>query len=363
MIENRHFDFCVIGAGLAGLSVAGSLADENAKVLVIDKNEVGSGASGTPLGLVNPATGRYGTKTWMAEECVSSIASDLERVQNQAPAVFFKKTGILRPALDEKIASKMQENAKNSDWPENRCIWLDAKEITTMDKNINCHTGGLWLPNGITVNIHAYLQAKAAVLENSGVHFKTNSLAVVQKKDAYFEVDLGNNSKYLAERVVFTMGIEALNSDFRDFLPLIPIKGQLVKFKTDFTPPEFSISALGYLGTIEPGYFIAGSTYEHTFESAEPDEKGMKYIVGRLQKVYPKIFENAVPVKQWAGIRAGTPNRKPVIGEHPQIKNAFIFTGLGSKGMLYSSWLGKALCNHILNNTPLPHEVTLNKYL
>jgi glycine/D-amino acid oxidase-like deaminating enzyme len=43
LVENIHADVCVVGAGIAGLTVAYLLAREGKSVVVLDKNQIGSG--------------------------------------------------------------------------------------------------------------------------------------------------------------------------------------------------------------------------------------------------------------------------------------------------------------------------------
>ncbi|MDZ7681126.1 MAG: FAD-dependent oxidoreductase [Fodinibius sp.] len=73
---SHQTDFCILGAGLAGLSLADALAEKGFTTTVVDKSTVAAGASGTPGGLVNPATGRRAKKSWRAENCYTAIASE-----------------------------------------------------------------------------------------------------------------------------------------------------------------------------------------------------------------------------------------------------------------------------------------------
>lgn len=361
MPSPTHFDFCVLGAGLAGLSISDKLIQKGASVCLIDTGDIASGASGTPLGLVNPATGRFGTKTWRSEQCYSGIASDLEKVQDQSPVQFFKRTGILRPAQDEKMASRMKENAEQQDWPEGWCKWLNKEEIRFINPELNCVEGGMWLPKGLTVNSGLYLKSKTDLLKKKGLKVYTNARYETEADRSSFKISL--QKKVLqATSIIYATGNETKYLKYWDFLRLNPIKGQLAIFDTpkagDF---DYSISALGYIASISKTRFIAGSTYEHHFDHKEPDEKGAQYLIKRLSKVYPALFKEAALADQWAGVRASAPNRKPYIGRHPDNEHMYVFTALGSKGLMYSDYLGDLLISYIFDSTPLPKEVSLDR--
>lgn len=352
-----------MGAGLAGISLADALLRNGVSVCVIDVGEIASGASGTPLGLVNPATGRYGTKTWLAEECYHSIYSSLKETQAQTPAIFFRKSGVLRPALDEKIASKMKENYKSTNWPENWCQWLDEKEMYEVNKELSCVDGGIWLPVGLTVNISAYLKNKARILMQHEAKFITNAEYEITNKKHGFEISLSDGSKIQSANIIYTAGFDSIKNKYWDFLPLIAVKGQMATFKKT-SPLEFdyAISALGYIASLSESEFVIGSTYEHNFEHRNPDKNGLEYLTKRMSRVYPSLIEASTLTGQWAGVRASTPNRKPILGQHPENKNLFIFTGLGSKGLLYSAYLSEIMGNYLIDSAEVPDEISIERF-
>lgn len=358
MKPTTHFDFCIMGAGIAGLSMAGKLIDCGASVCLIDTGDIASGASGTPLGMANPATGRYGNKVWNAEECLKSITADLELVQDSTSDSFFKNTGILRPAQDEKMAERMKENSTDG-WPEGWCSWLDQKEIHEINPELNCVQGGMWLPKGITVNVGKFLNNKARYLEQKGLVLQAKATYSIDLDSSPFAISIGNE-KISAEHIIYATGDKTAATEPWDFLPLHPVKGQIAVFETpkaaDF---DYSISALGYIASISKNRFVAGSTYEHNFDHDQPDEDGLKYLVKRLGKVYPSLFEEAVLVNQWAGVRATTQNRKPFLGSHPEIDRIYVFTGLGSKGLMYSNYMSTLLADHIIEDHSLPKEISV----
>ncbi|MEX0609823.1 MAG: FAD-dependent oxidoreductase [Balneolaceae bacterium] len=362
MNKTRKVDFCILGGGLAGVSLAGSLQKKGASVCVIDSGKIASGASGTPLGLVNPATGRFGTKSWNAEECYHSLVESLEEAQNETNTLFFKKSGVLRPALDAKIASRMRENFQTTDWPSGWCQWLDQKEMHHLNKDIQCVEGGLWLPVGLTVDVAAYLVSKAALLEKRGVIFKENADYEIQESRDRLEIVFGDGNRIQSQKVIFTAGIDTSNTTFWNFLPLIPVKGQIAVFKSP-SPLSFdyAISALGYIASLEKNTFVIGSTYEHTFDHRDADAQGLEYLSEKMAKVYPKLIHSSRLVRQWAGVRASTPNRMPILGQHPEKENIFVYAGLGSKGLLYSTYLANIMSDFLISSKKLPDEVSLSR--
>ena len=77
MIESTPpiFDFCILGAGIAGLSLADALQEKGYRVIVLEKNDIASGASGSPGALVNPAAGRRAKKKLESRSLLPSYIS------------------------------------------------------------------------------------------------------------------------------------------------------------------------------------------------------------------------------------------------------------------------------------------------
>lgn len=359
------FDFCIFGAGLAGVSLSKELIQRGKKVCLIDVSSVAAGASGTPLGLANPATGRYGTKVWEAEQCLNSLKQNLEEVQPHSKTPFYKNTGVLRPALDKEIAGRMQENLEKKEWAEGWCEWKTCEEIRLFNPEIACVEGGLWLPVGLTVDVAAYLHSMVKYLQSNGLQAYFDARYVLHKADQGWTVSINElNEDLNTKAVVHTAGVDTSDVFLWDFLKLHGVKGQNATLKApDVVSMDYSISALGYIATMNKGEYVLGSTYEHKFENRDPDQKGLNYLKDRMKKVYPDLIRQGKVMDQWAGVRASTPNKKPVLGTHPYTDGAYVFTGLGSKGLLYSAHLSGLLVRHILNDEGIPELFSVDRFL
>src|SRR5699024_8464651 len=122
-------------------------------------------------------------------------------------------------------------------------------------------------------------------------------------------------------------------------------------------------SSMGYIARLgNADKFVQGSTYEHGFDNLQTDENGEKYLRSRTEKVLPDLAKNAKLIKQWAGARINTPDRKPVLGKHPEIEGLYVFTGLGSKGLMYGKFLAEHYADHLKNGSPLFPEVSIKRF-
>lgn len=361
---NQQTDFCILGAGLAGLSLADVLLNHDVSVTVVDKDSIAAGASGTPGGLVNPATGRRAKKSWKAEQCYEAIAQNLEKIQHTSETAFYQNNGLLRPALLEKMARKMKTQHKKASWPDGWCQWKSEAEIKDIHPGITCVDGGLWLPIGLTVNVYQYLQAYATYLKGQGATLITGTQPQKIYSGDSWKIDLPS-STISARHLVFAMGPHTHKTDYWDWLPVNLIKGQVARFKSpEKLSFDHSISSLGYMARLDDEYtFIQGSTYEHDFENVIPDEEGEQYLRKRMGQTLPHLKETVETIDQWAGVRTSTPNYKPILGPHPKHQNMHVFTGLGSKGLLYGRFLANHYGDYLFNDTPLYPEIDVSRCL
>lgn len=361
---NHQVDFCIIGAGIAGLSLADALSDHDLSTLVLDKQSIASGASGTPGGLVNPATGRRAKKSWKAEECYMAISKNIKKVAAGSEEKFHVAEGLLRPALLEKMARKMKKQYDSTTWPERWCQWKTEEEIKEIHPGINCVDGGLWLPVGLAVDVEKYLQAYADYLKEKGSRFLLNRKPRNFHQEKGWVINLAD-STVRAKHIVFATGQNTTKFNYWSWLPINLIKGQVAKFKKTGNPLSFdySISSLGYMARLDdPHTFIQGSTYEHDFDHLDPDKEGEQYLRKRLRRTLPQLEKEVITVDQWAGVRTSTPNYKPILGEHPEYKNMHIFSALGSKGLLYGKFLAEHYADHLTAGTPLYPDIDIARF-
>lgn len=361
VIVSTTYDFCILGAGLAGLALADSLLQRNQTVLVIDKAQPGAGASGTPGGMVNPATGRRAKLIWRAEKCYEGILKNLRRASAYAHEPFFHKTGVLRPALTSKMARKMREQFGHTNWPEGWARWMQEDEIKRFHPGVSCVDGGIWLPVGLTVDVAAYLRAFVRLLDEAGATIIPEARYEIKTRDGDWKITIDENL-FRARHMVAAAGSSTPSITPWEKLPIHPLKGQVLGFQVD-EPINFehSLSGLGYLARVSEHKFVMGSTYEHHFTDDKPDDEGRRRLLDKLQKLLPELAIWARPGAQWAGIRASTPDRQPFIGTHPETTHAHVFTGLGSKGLLYSQYLAELLSEWILEGKDLPARMNVQR--
>jgi glycine/D-amino acid oxidase-like deaminating enzyme len=126
-------------------------------------------------------------------------------------------------------------------------------------------------------------------------------------------------------------------------LQLHPVKGQLVRVAPRTLPPDFRVvTGSGYIIPTPDG-LIVGSSYAHEFDSTAPDRTVTDQLLTRATQTLP-FLEGAAILSEHAGIRVTVPHtRMPMVGAVPGSRLVWMFSGLGSKGLLTAPMLGRAL--------------------
>jgi len=67
-------------------------------------------------------------------------------------------------------------------------------------------------------------------------------------------------------------------------------------------------------------------------------------------------------VTHTAGIRPTVIDRKPLLGSHHLHRNAAVFNGLGTRGVLIAPYAAPILYNHLTNQNPIPREISIERF-
>ncbi len=364
MDDIPHYDCVILGAGIAGISLARSLVRNGNKVLVLNQSGAGDGASGAPLALLNPATGRRARKAWNAETCMAKTLAALDDVKNRSGKDIYCQNGVLRPAVTEKLADNFRKALTKYDWPPGWIEWIDELKINYLLEGVTGNSGGLMIKTASTVRLGLFIQEAVTLLKKDGARFITAQHYEIEKKSNSYAVTIDGTS-FQTRYIVNAAGYWVQNFQEWDFIDFEFVKGQLltVSFKSDIQI-KHSVSSLGYFAVMPENNFemVVGSTYEHNFSDIIPDKNGRNYLLKKLQTTFPGLTGSIDKTSLWSGVRVSTQNRLPAAGEHPQHKGMYIFNGLGSKGLLYGPHCADLLADFILNQKPLPAGIDVKRY-
>jgi glycine/D-amino acid oxidase-like deaminating enzyme len=118
-----------------------------------------------------------------------------------------------------------------------------------------------------------------------------------------------------------------------DAAPTHPVKGQILALRH----PKLRLARVlrsekAYLVPRLDGRLIAGSTLENVGFDREVTSEGMHKILEGVREMVPALVDADI-VETWAGLRPGTPDGLPILGE-ATMKNLIVATGHYRNGIL-----------------------------
>lgn len=344
------YDIIVAGGGLAGVCSALWLS-ENSHVLLLSGPQ--PAASSIAAGLVNPFAGLRARPVWNASKALADFELLMART---GASQFYSPSGILRPAADSLQAKHYEFAAINH--PDD-CTWLATATAREHYPQVSSDHGML-LTTGGSVDIKNLLASAIRTLETAGCSIRRDVTidSWGATRDEAF-VLMKSGERLQARTIILALGYGYHRFGPLGQLNLHAVKGQVIQT----TIPEglrLSHPVCGQ-GYVVPGSSLLtlGTTYERGFSHPNPTDQATHAILRLTSKMIPAICNGTV-VGKAAAVRVGVPGtRLPMVG--PIGKRTWVFTGLGSKGLLFASHIARRLPNFIADPTLIPPEIRVQR--
>ena len=359
---NEKFDFCIIGGGVIGLSLAWKLS-RRGRVIVVDRQQVGREASWAGAGILPPAFMEhaihprekllalsYQLHAGWAEELRSESGIDTG-YRRCGSAVVARTSGELA-ALQGQIL-EWQEDGISVDS-------LSADQVVQRLPNLSPIKAQIlaaaFLPQECQIRNPRHLQALKQGCSNRGVRF-LESQGICQLRSSESRVcdlttECGNRIQ--ANRFAVTAGVwtAELVEPLGISISTIPVRGQMLLYKL----PEATFSPVIYEGTryIAPridGHVLVGSTLEEAGFDKRTTEAGLKSLMDFAQGLVPEL-QPAYLANSWAGLRPASFDGFPYIGPAPQLKNLWIGTAHFRSGLLLSTGTAEIMTRLLCDEAP-----------
>lgn len=346
-----HFDYILVGQGIAGSLLAYEFIRRDKKIAVYDIPEKNH-CSSIAAGLFNPITGRRFGKTWKADRLFPFLLKYYPELEKVTSSNFFHQRLIFRPFLTIQEQNEVLSRSSLSDLGG----YIDHI-ITepTEDFPVYNDLGGVFLKHTGYIDIPELIKHVRNMIIESGAYFpeyfNEKNLLVEEKSLRY-----GNVS---ADAIIFCTGSETAVSEYFGWLPFRPVKGEMIRIKIEKTW-NFIFNRQVFILPLENHIFKVGATYDRDRINLQKTHKAKQYFEEKLRKFLHIRFKI---IDQVAGIRPATLDRRPFIGMHPLYKNVGIFNGLGSKGVTLGPYFAKNFVEFLLENKELEKEVNIKRYI
>ncbi|HZR32339.1 MAG TPA: glycine oxidase ThiO [Terriglobales bacterium] len=330
----KTWDVIVIGAGVIGVSLAWMLRKEGAAVLILERNQPGREASHAAAG--------------MLAYCDPHIPKAVQPL--------IRASARLYPEFVHELQDESGENAdlrsegaiilgahEKSLCPD--VIALDAKRLEELEPHL-AHTpqkGELWPEK--SVDPRALFSAVLKAAKHRGVDVSSGErVTEVLVEDGRATGVLTSKTRFAGNKMVNCAGAWAteVKSPVRP-VPTRPVKGQMLSLVwPDRQLLRHVVRAPNvYLVPRSDGRIFVGTTVEDVGFDKRTEPETIQRFHQAAANLIPELGQ-ARMLEDWAGLRPGTPDDMPILGE-TELPGYFVAAGHFRDGILLAPITAKLM--------------------
>jgi tRNA 5-methylaminomethyl-2-thiouridine biosynthesis bifunctional protein len=376
----------IIGAGLAGLSIAWQLVRRGMRVRLYDRHErVAGGASGNPAGLVMPRLSRQrNADARFYEQALLYAVRCLNELQSTSSVRFWFDSGNLLCA----DADKLRNLCELHQYPREYADVLSAVATNTV-AGLTVDRPALFLKQGGWLMPDALCQAIVAACGNRlelcqaevhDIHYEQGQWRLLDADD----IEIAHN-----EVVVLANAANCTAFSPVSWLPLTSIRGQLTELPVSGSSQALKcgISFEHYVTPALDGRHITGASYEPDSTELELNSAAQTENIEKLEAFLPGVFGRPEGLHGRCAFRAVSADRAPLAGAVPDmdafrrdyaelhhgrpgrhyppathLPGLYLSCGHGSRGLV-SCFVCADVVAAMINAEPLPLEKDLLDYI
>ena len=330
----------IIGFGLAGVTLAWQFYFQKRNFLVYDSGV--NHSTRTAAGLVNPIVFKRLTKSWNADILMPHAENFYTQIEKKLHVKLLSRKNIY--SVFSSVEDENNWSVKEGD--DRYKNFMRQSEILPIEN--------VQMPYGLgKVNTFGNLDTNLFLNASKEFFFK-NNVPFINPRFDYDDV-----LKHQNQTFIFCEGFDVLNNPYFNYLPFKPSHGETLIIETDELNFDEVLSKNMFVLPLGNNRFKIGATYNWDLKEPITTELGKTEIIEKFENF---IDCNYTIISHHAGIRPTVSDRKPLLGTHPTQKNAHIFNGLGTKGVMIAPHYGAQLLHFLFNEKALEKEVDVVRY-
>ena len=351
----KNYDAIVVGAGAVGGAVAYYLSELGLSVALLDENAIASGASAHATGFLSN-TYDYDSNPNINEALFDSselFHKDIPRINelSQIDTLPVVRPGLRLAASESEVATlkaRVEFSKSRHRYP---FEFLTGDETRKLDQRLS--DGILasgYIPQETQIDSYKFTLALAVASEKMGTEVHQRKVVDLIKNGGKISGVICESEKIYGDNVILCggLGSNSLMSALGLNVDITPLKGQSIRLKYSGQPLGFHFGGVESWHLIHRGdnLISAGSTSEFDNYQEPPNQKATQDIMEWVMFVMPELDEAQI-VETMYGFRPMSPDNLPIVGPLSSLKNVYIATGHGHKGIHLSLISGRIIADFI----------------
>lgn len=346
----------IVGGGVIGLLTAYNLADRGQAVILLERGGLGQESSWAGGGIVSPLY------PWRYSPAVTALAHWSQDFYPQLAQRLFASTGV-----DPEVHTTglywldLDDEADALAWAAREGRPLSKVDVSAAHDAVPALGGGysqaIYMADVANVRnprLVKSLKAALSALPDVTIHEQCEVDGFILQGDTVVGVNTSAGAM-TGDQVVLAAG--AWSGDLLGklglALPVEPVKGQMILYKCASDFLSSMVLAKGrYAIPRRDGHILIGSTLEHEGFDKTPTENALESLKASAQELLPALADAEV-VGHWAGLRPGSPEGIPYIGEVPGFKGLWLNCGHYRNGLVLAPASCQLFADLLLGHAPI----------
>ncbi len=339
----KTYDALIVGGGVIGGSIAYELAQRNLRVAVLDRQELMREASWAAAGMLTPAPDCPAAIPLvpLARAGLALYPNFVEAVEETSG----RRTGFRTGGAIEVLFHGDAERELSTLVALYRGLGLSCEpipmdEMRALEPSLGRNArAAAFLPEECSIEPRALASALLVAATSAGVTLSpvVNVISLALEGRRCVGVVTSRGEILHAPHVVLAAGCWSSQiPEAAPYAPAIPVRGQMVALR-HFGQPIRDVlrSERGYIvprNMDTPQTLVVGSTLENAGYEKRVTSGAVEKILSMANELVPELSQ-AEMIDTWSGLRPGTPDQLPILGE-AGIEGLVFATGHYRSGIL-----------------------------
>ncbi len=356
-------DVAVIGGGVIGLAIAWRAAQRGHSVCVLERGELGTGASRVAAGMLAPVTeadagelallrlGLRSARAWPQFAARLADAAGADPGLRRSGALVVARDRDEAEALDRELAVRVDLGLNVR-----RLLPSAARRLEpALAPSVRL---ALDVPGDHSADPRALVLALAEAARRAGVTLRTGARVerLEHRAGRVTAVGLAGGEVVRAGHVVAAAGAWSGAIEGLPRIPLRPVKGQILRLRD---PAGAGLVARivrfegGYLVPRGDGRYVLGATMEERGFDTTVTAGGVYELLRDAGEIVPGVHEMVIE-EMSAGLRPATPDNAPVLGPSEEFAGLHWATGHHRNGILLAPVTADAVVDGLAGEATIP---------